>query len=1185
MSLKLQVATDEGESKLLLVLIDTGAQVNLVRRGLFASPLPAQRPVALRSVGGDLLQGGDRTQHLLLHFKARDYGQEVSYTYIAEEDFYEAEVDCDLILGYPFLRDRHMSPILHRKKLLWERKDRWTWLMGGGSEIRQVTQEEKRKDLNELPKQRPKPRTWVSHDYAVKKDLVKTIVEHFGGEEPSLDAFASKENRRFPRYWDVDTNAFSKDWSQEGLLWMNPPFETLEEVVDKIVGDQARAIVVVPEWPHRRWWKRLQDIKVAEFKFDPKMKIFLRGGTELLKPPRFKTWAFLVHGALAPQPHSIGMVVEQGMRAWPEGRPDHLTLGELMLIEEHLEVQENFFGVKSVVKILKKEGEEKQHITRKTEEAKSKLLAEFAKDVLSGKLQKDPPVRGPFGMARIELMPGAAPRRQRSFKMVGEREEALKEILEDYIKRGWLEPSFSEWGSPCFVVPKKTPGEWRLVVDYRSLNEVTLHDSYELPLIADLLQKQCKKRLFTVLDMKKGYHQMPLDPKSRPYTAMTSHVGLLQWRVMPMGAKNGNAAFQRMMTWILRDCPFAWAFVDDVIIASEGDSEERLIENHIKEVGEVLRKFREYGLVCDLSKAHFFEREVEFCGHVLGHGRRVPSPGKLKALEKWPRPSNVTELRAFLGFCNWYSDYVEHFAKLAGPLQELLHLKKSDAKAGCKKKIPWTVETSNCFEELKKKLLGRLELNLMDPDKDFTLRTDASGYAVGCVVEQEIEGKLAPVAFGSRKLTTGQRKWSPREQETYAIVSALKKFAGWIGHRYVHVVTDHECLQSWYKEKVDTPSGPTGRRGRWHELLSKFNLEISYKPGKTNVPADAMSRWAYPACKALNDVSTHGSKEDSLEVKELIALEDKEDLEEKKVSAAKKKEKPASKDAPVTNAFLKKCRESVLCEDWTPQYDKSPKWSAAWKKCHDPSSTWPENFQLRGDKRQFMYLQGRLCVPESLSVKLIDQWHSNTMGHCGVQKMLLDMKSRFWIEDLKKLVQDVRRGCQLCQACDKPNWNGPGHWQSTPIPDRPMDSISLDLVSMSPDKTFEGKEVDACFVVVDRLTGWVAAWPVLKKGFTAKMAALLVYHQWFDVVGTPSTITSDLGSQFSAAWWRTLCALKGVHHATAISYRSQSNGRAEKACSQVLEKLRLLHINGKGSWVESLPQALSMLHDILVLVG
>ena len=117
MSLKLQVTTDEGESLTLTVLIDTGAQVNLVRKGLFnqTHSRPANRPVALRTVGGDILPGGDRTQRLSLHFVARDYGHDVPYKYVAEDDFYVADMDeCDIILGYPFLCGLQMPPILHR---------------------------------------------------------------------------------------------------------------------------------------------------------------------------------------------------------------------------------------------------------------------------------------------------------------------------------------------------------------------------------------------------------------------------------------------------------------------------------------------------------------------------------------------------------------------------------------------------------------------------------------------------------------------------------------------------------------------------------------------------------------------------------------------------------------------------------------------------------------------------------------------------------------------------------------------------------------------------------------------------------------------------------------------------------------------------------------------------------------
>ena len=159
------------------------------------------------------------------------------------------------------------------------------------------------------------------------------------------------------------------------------------------------------------------------------------------------------------------------------------------------------------------------------------------------------------------------------------------------------------------------------------------------------------------------------------------------------------------------------------------------------------------------------------------------------------------------------------------------------------------------------------------------MRTDASKYACGAVLEQEDQGKKVPVAFFSRKLTKSQRNWSPREQETYAIVSALRKWAGIIGYQEVVVLTDHKALESWATEYVDTPSGPAGRRGRWHETLSKFKVEVTYIPGKENVAADAMSRYAYPAGSALQDCSWHGSAQDSEEMKKIIEEEEAEERE------------------------------------------------------------------------------------------------------------------------------------------------------------------------------------------------------------------------------------------------------------------------------------------------------------------
>ena len=150
--------------------------------------------------------------------------------------------------------------------------------------------------------------------------------------------------------------------------------------------------------------------------------------------------------------------------------------------------------------------------------------------------------------------------------------------------------------------------------------------------------------------------------------------------------------------------------------------------------------------------------------------------------------------------------------------------------------------------------MDRLKLFILDPDKPFFIRTDASDFAVGAVLEQfDPDGTVTgekfthyPIAFWSRKLAGSRLNWSPREKENYAILGALIKWAGWIGLQPVAVLTDHQSLQAWHACLIDTPSGPVGRRGRWHEIFSKFNLFVTYIPGDTNPVADAMSRWALP---------------------------------------------------------------------------------------------------------------------------------------------------------------------------------------------------------------------------------------------------------------------------------------------------------------------------------------------------
>ena len=377
--------------------------------------------------------------------------------------------------------------------------------------------------------------------------------------------------------------------------------------------------------------------------------------------------------------------------------------------------EEAYTAVRSVVSIPKQAAEEAQE-NPKVAELKERLIKAYPR-LFSGVANKNPPDRGRFGTAKIKLKPNPKIYRHREYQLQGDQAEAMKKLLAEFIERGWIEPSDSEWASPAFIVPKKEKGEWRLVVDNRGLNEQTEHDSYSLPLIDSILQKQQKKRIFTVLDLKHGYHQMPLHPDSRPCTAMSTPLGPMQGKVVPMGAKNGNAAFQRMMEDLLgpvRDC--ADPFVDDIIIGSgtENMTEDELIDAHEKDLRRVLSELDQHNMVCKPTKASLLVKEVEFAGHVVGHGQRRPMPGKLASLHHWQKPQTISELRSFMGFWNYYSGYVRMYAELSGPLHKMLQVGKFDGRKGSKKKLAWTPEAEDAFNSLKERLLGQLGLRAPD---------------------------------------------------------------------------------------------------------------------------------------------------------------------------------------------------------------------------------------------------------------------------------------------------------------------------------------------------------------------------------------------------------------------------------------------------------------------------------------
>ena len=248
----------------------------------------------------------------------------------------------------------------------------------------------------------------------------------------------------------------------------------------------------------------------------------------------------------------------------------------------------------------------------------------------------------------------------------------------------------SEWCCAPFTVPKPPPADqntidgWRMVVDFRNLNAENKTDSHPLPLIEEEIVKRAKGKLFSVLDLRHGFHQMPLAKSSRPLTCMCSPVGPVQWTVMPMGLKNAPSFFQRMIEELLfSEHPELRVYIDDIIIATVGDglTEQELVDLHEKQLNMVLDILDKNQLICGPKKGKLFLESVKFCGSLLQNGTRQPSPGKLLAIQKWKHPETISALRGFLDCCNFYHTFVKDYARYAAPLTELLKVGREAGRA------------------------------------------------------------------------------------------------------------------------------------------------------------------------------------------------------------------------------------------------------------------------------------------------------------------------------------------------------------------------------------------------------------------------------------------------------------------------------------------------------------------------
>ena len=446
-------------------------------------------------------------------------------------------------------------------------------------------------------------------------------------------------------------------------------------------------------------------------------------------------------------------------------------------------------------------------------------LIEGYKDVL----KKEP---GRTTAATIRIETGSAyPIHLPAYRVSPYKLLCLEEEVKRLLETGLIQPSTSPWASPVIVVPKQDETV-RLYVNYRKLNSVTVPDPFPMPLAEELIDRLGIAKIVTILDLAKGYYQVPVHKESVEKTAFVTPMGKYHFMVMPFGLAGAPAVFQRPMNTVLAGMTaFTAAYIDDVAVYIQ------TVDTHLEHLKLTLEKLRQYGLTAKPSKCQLARTHCTYLGHQVGGGEVKPLEAKRKALRSYPRPKTKKQLRAFLGLANYYRRFILHFAQKADPLNKTL-------KKDCPELVDWTPNRVDAFEELRRALTSESVLASPRMEEPFVLHTDASGGGIGVVLSQgNEEGQDSPVAFYSRQFKEAEAKYFVTEQECLAVIAGVRHYSFYLEGAPFTIVTDHHCLQY-----LDRMKDQKSRLTRWALILQPYHYKVEYRPGAYHQNADGLSR-------------------------------------------------------------------------------------------------------------------------------------------------------------------------------------------------------------------------------------------------------------------------------------------------------------------------------------------------------
>ncbi|GKD24952.1 putative reverse transcriptase domain-containing protein [Tanacetum coccineum] len=446
------------------------------------------------------------------------------------------------------------------------------------------------------------------------------------------------------------------------------------------------------------------------------------------------------------------------------------------------------------------------HVTAREVEDKSKkkrledvpIFQDFPK-VFPEDLSGLPPTRQVE--FQIDLVPGAAPVARAPYRLAPSEMKELSEQLKELSDKGFIRPSSSPWGAPVLFVKKKD-GSFRMCIDYRELNKLTVKNRYPLPRIDDLFDQLQGSSVYSKIDLRSGYHQLRVREEDIPKTAFRTRYGHYEFQVMPFGLTNAPAVFMDLMNRVCKPYldKFVIVFIDDILIYSKNKKEH---EEHLKQILELLKKEELYA---KFSKCEFWIPKVQFLGQVIDSEGIHVDPAKIESIKDWTSPKSPTEIRQFLGLAGYYRRFIEGFSKIAKPMTKLTQKKV---------KFEWGDKQEAAFQLLKQKLCSAPILALPEGSEDFIAYCDASKKGLGAVLMQ----REKVISYASRQLKIHEKNYTTHDLELGAVVFALKIWRHYLYGTKCTVFTDHKSLQHILDQKELNM-----RQRRWLELQHLVSL-------------------------------------------------------------------------------------------------------------------------------------------------------------------------------------------------------------------------------------------------------------------------------------------------------------------------------------------------------------------------